>query len=193
MTEQKITVGKKVSIIYSITNSKNEIIMEVLPLSPFVYLHGCKNENIVPGLEESLTGAKEGEELIISLPADLAYGNYDKKLVIEVKKEELANMVEEIWVGAYIERFLRDNVDNVSEFERLIKDIEEENEPEGFIVREIRKDTVVLDGNHPYAGMDLIFNVKVLSITDASAMELENGYPKEYDEYYNKEDDFYGV
>jgi FKBP-type peptidyl-prolyl cis-trans isomerase SlyD len=76
----------------------------------------------------------------------------------------------------------------MTDAERFMMEIEEDDQPEGFVIREIRKNTVILDGNHPYAGMDLVFKVKVVSVADASIMELENGYPKETegedDSYY---------
>jgi len=37
----------------------------------------------------------------------------------------------------------------------------------------------------------LIFNVKVVSVADASVVELENGYPKEAEEYFDEEDDYF--
>jgi FKBP-type peptidyl-prolyl cis-trans isomerase SlyD len=184
---ERIRKNKKVSIVYSIMNRKGETLMEVSPYSPVFYLHGYQNENIVPGLENALEGHREGDIFSVELPFELAFGPYDKKLVMEVAKEELTPFIDDFWVGGYIERFDEDNSEEMSDTERFFKEIEEDRGgPDGFIIREIRKNTVILDGNHPYAGMDLIFNVKVISIADASIMELENGYPKEAeDDYYD--------
>jgi len=182
---ERIRKNKKVSIVYSIMNHNGETLMEVSQYSPVFYLHGYQNENIVRGLENALDGKKEGDVFSVDLPFELAYGPYDKNLVIEVTKEELTPFIDDLWVGGYIERFDEENSEEMSDTERFFKEIEEDRGPDGFIIREIRKDTVILDGNHPYAGMDLIFNVKVISIADASIMELENGYPKEAeDDYY---------
>ncbi|MCL2206690.1 MAG: hypothetical protein FWB90_01170 [Fibromonadales bacterium] len=174
-----IRKNKKVSIVYSMLNNKGETVMEVSPYAPIYYLHGYRNENIVPGLEDALEGHKEGDMFSVSLTVEQAYGPYEEKLVIEVPKEELAPYIDDFWVGGYIERFEEEDWEELSESERFLKEIEEHHEPEGYIIREIRKNTVILDGNHPYAGMDLTFNVKVISVTDASIVELENGYPKE--------------
>jgi FKBP-type peptidyl-prolyl cis-trans isomerase SlyD len=170
-------------------NGKGEILMEVSPHAPVFYLHGYRNENIVPGLENALEGHKEGDIFSVELPFELAFGPYDKRFVMEVAKEELTPFIDDFWVGGYIERFDEEYPEEMSESERFLKEIEEEHKPEGFVIREIRKNTVILDGNHPYAGMDLIFNVRVVSISNASTMELENGYPKEAEEYYNGDDD----
>jgi FKBP-type peptidyl-prolyl cis-trans isomerase SlyD len=54
-----------------------------------------------------------------------------------------------------------------------------EGDEEDFIiyrVTEIADDKVVLDGNHPLAGMALIFTCTVTSIRPASAEEIEHGH-----------------
>jgi FKBP-type peptidyl-prolyl cis-trans isomerase SlyD len=185
---ERIAKNKKVSIVYSIMNDKGEIIMEVSPYAPVFYLHGYQNENIVSGLEKALEGHKEGDVFSVELPFELAFGPYDKKLVMEMAKEELTPFIDDFWVGGYIESFDEDDMEEMSDSERFFKEIEKQQEPNGFIIREIRKDTVILDGNHPCAGMDLIFNVRVVSVTDASIMELENGYPRESEENYYDDD-----
>jgi len=181
---EKIQKNKKVAIVYSIMNGKGETLMEVSPHAPVFYLHGCNNENIVPGLENALEGHKEGDIFSVELPFELTFGPYDKRFVMEVAKEELTPFIDDFWVGGYIESFDEEELEEMSDSERFWKEMEEQHKPEGFVIREIRKSTVVLDGNHPYAGMDLIFNVKVVSVADASIMELENGYPKEAEDEY---------
>ena len=57
-----------------------------------------------------------------------------------------------------------------------------------YTVKEIYKDTVLVDGNHPFAGKDLIFEVEVVSIDAPSFTELESGFPDEED---NFDDDNY--
>ena len=59
-----------------------------------------------------------------------------------------------------------------------------------YVIREIQKDTVILDGNHPFAGKDLTFEVTIVGIDEASATELETGVPDEYEEYDEGDDDF---
>jgi len=186
-----IRKNKKVAIVYNIMNSKGEILMEVSSQFPVFYLHGCRNENIVPGLENALEGHKEGDVFSVELPFEMTFGPYDKKLVMEVAKEELESFIDDFWVGGYIERFDYEEFEEMSEADRFWKEMEDQHQPEGFVIREIRKDTVILDGNHQYAGMDLIFNVKVVSVADASVVELENGYPKEAEEYFDEDTDYF--
>jgi len=183
---ERIRKNKKVAIVYSIMNMKGEILMEVSPHAPVFYLHGYNNENIVSGLENALEGHKEGDEFFIELSYEQAFGPYNKRLVMEVAKEELTPFIDDFWVGGYIERFDDWDDEEMSETERFMREIEDEGYPEGFVIKEIRKNTVILDGNHPYAGMDLIFKVRVVSIAEASILELENGYPRESEEDYDE-------
>ena len=79
----------------------------------------------------------------------------------------------------------------------------DEDDADGiYIVKEIYKDTVLVDGNHPFAGKDLIFDVQVINIEEPSFTELETGfpdrdenfdegsdYPDSYDDHYDGFDD----
>ena len=65
-------------------------------------------------------------------------------------------------------------------------DDDEDDSERIYIIKEIKKETVILDGNHPFAGKDLTFDVKVVNIESASFTELESGLPDGFDE----EEDF---
>jgi FKBP-type peptidyl-prolyl cis-trans isomerase SlyD len=55
----------------------------------------------------------------------------------------------------------------------------EEGEDDDFViyrVTDIADDKVVLDGNHPLAGMALVFTCTVTAIRAASGEELEHGH-----------------
>ncbi len=56
----------------------------------------------------------------------------------------------------------------------------EAHTPEGgvqrIVVRQIEGDDVTVDANHPLAGMDLYFEVKIITVRDASAEELTHGH-----------------
>jgi len=43
-------------------------------------------------------------------------------------------------------------------------------------VMEVQDEHVVVDGNHPLAGVDLNFDVKVVDVRDASEEEVEHGH-----------------
>lgn len=172
---------RRVSISYKIRDNAQHIIEEVLPSHPLVYIHGYGN--IIPGLERALENRQVGETFKVSLRYLEAYGPYHRDLVIEVPKEEMKD-VGELWLGMEIESvhdWLSDF--HVPEYPEEIYENDEGDddpgEPEVYVIKEIRDDSVILDGNHPFAGMDLNFEVTVLNVEQSSFTELESGLPDE--------------
>ena len=106
--------------------------------------------------------------------------------------------VGELWLGMELEMFVDDDVrefqlpETADEFVDSLN-LDGDDEADGiYTVKEIRKDTVIVDGNHPFAGKDLIFDVTVVAIEQPSYTELESGFPdqEEYDDYDNFENGF---
>ena len=183
----------KVSIAYTLKELSGRILEEIPPSHPFVYIHGY--DNIIPGLENALEGRKLGEKFSIEIPYDMGYGPYRNDLLIQVPKEELQE-VGELWLGMELEMMQDNDIrefqlpDTADEFVDGLN-LDDEGDGDGiYIVKEIYKDTVLVDGNHPFAGKDLIFDVQVVSIDAPSFTELETGFP-DRDEY-SEEDGFDG-
>ncbi len=171
----------KVSISYTLKDNNGRIIEEVPEKHPFIYLHGF--DNIIQGLEEALLNRHVDEKFTVKVPYEKGYGTYNKDLVLEVPKDELAD-IGELWLGLELEMFQEDDSQefHIPEYPEQIYDAIEyplEKETGIYTIKEIKKDTVVLDGNHPFAGMDLIFDVHVISVEEPSFSELENGIPDE--------------
>ena len=153
-------------------------------------MHGF--DNIIQGLEEALLNKPVGATFSVSIPFEKAYGAYNKTLVIEVPKEELAD-IGELWLGLELEMYQEDDSQEfqIPEYPEQIYNAKEyplEKETGIYSIKEIKKETVVLDGNHPFAGMDLIFDVHVLSVEEPSFSELENGIPDEDEEGLDEEE-----
>lgn len=137
-----------------ILDTDGELIREDDEIS---YLHGG-DEDIFPLVEVALDGSPVGHRVDLTLePAD-AFGEFDEDLV---NIEDLAAIgLPDIEVGKVI----------------LMEDPDDEDgEPWLLVVREIDGDKVVLDGNHPLAGMTIRFQAEVLSIREATADEIELG------------------
>ncbi|WP_290727145.1 MULTISPECIES: FKBP-type peptidyl-prolyl cis-trans isomerase [unclassified Fibrobacter] len=181
----------KVSIAY-VLKEKGRILEEIPASYPFVYIHGYNN--IIPGLESALAGRKLGERFSVDIPANLGYGPYRDDLIMKVPKAELQD-VGELWLGMELEMFMDNDIrefqlpDTADEF---VEDLNlDSDESDGiFIVKEIYRDSVLVDGNHPFAGKDLTFEVEVVSIEEPSFTELESGFPDD-DDYEDGYDDGY--
>lgn len=182
----------KVGIAYVLQETTGRILEEVPPTQPFVYIHGYNN--IIPGLEAALEGKKLGEKFTIQIPSRLGYGEYRNDLLIQVPKEELQD-VGEIWLGMELEMVMDNDIrefqlpDTADEFVDGLN-LDDDDESDGiYTIKEIYRETVLLDGNHPFAGKDLIFEVEVVSIEEPSFTELETGFPDKDDDF---EDESYG-
>ena len=180
----------KVSIAYVLMEKSGRILEEIQQTHPFVYIHGYNN--IIPGLEAALAGRKLGEKFSVDIPANLGYGVYRDDLIMKVPKSELQE-VGELWIGMELEMF---QDDDIREFQlpetpdEFIEDLNlDKDESDGiYTVKEIYRDSVLVDGNHPFAGKDLTFEVEVVAIEEPSYTELETGFPDQ-DDYDNEYDE----
>jgi FKBP-type peptidyl-prolyl cis-trans isomerase SlyD len=139
-----------------VTDPDGEVVDE--GREPLVYLHGGYDD-IFPLIEEALQGKAVGESVKVKLQPDEAFGDYDAELVqVEPRKD----FPKEIEVGM--------------QFEGGPEEGEGDDEFIIYRVTDIADDKVVLDGNHPLAGMALVFTCTVTAIRPASAEELEHGH-----------------
>lgn len=117
---------------------------------PMAYLHGGY-DNTLPKIEEALNGQDVGFETTLTLaPAD-AFGEFDEALLRTIPKTEFPPGVK---VGGQLRGQLDDGSDHV------------------FTVVKIKGPQVLLDGNHPWAGKTLKFQLKVLAVRPASSEEI---------------------
>jgi FKBP-type peptidyl-prolyl cis-trans isomerase SlyD len=119
------------------------------------YLHGGY-EGIFPLVEEALQGKAPGESVEVRLEPEDAFGEYDAELVQLAARAQLPP---ELAIGMQFEQ------EGGPENELLI-----------YTVTDIAGDQVVLDGNHPLAGMALKFACTVVGVRAATAGEIERGY-----------------
>ncbi len=133
---------------------------------PLVYLHGGYDD-IFPKIEEALQDKKIGEAVIVKLQPDEAFGEYDADLI---QVESRKGFPKELEVGMQFEG----TPDSGDDDDLLI-----------FRVTEIADDKVVLDGNHPLAGMALVFTCTVTAVRPASEEEIAHGHVHEEGECEN--------
>ena len=150
----QIANNKVVSIHYKLTNDEGSILDSSEGQEPLAYLHGLGN--IIPGLENALTGRAVGDKFTVTIaPAD-GYGERDNEMVQSVPKSAFQG-VDQIEPGMQFQAQSPDGMQLVT-------------------VVDVDGDEVILDGNHPMAGITLTFDVEVTEIRDATAEELDHGH-----------------
>ncbi|MFL6675936.1 MAG: peptidylprolyl isomerase [Massilia sp.] len=152
----KIAQNTVVTVNYKLSDAQNNLIEE--GAQPMVYLHGGY-ENTLPKIEEELDGKEVGYSSMIQVEPEDAFGDYDPALV---KVEPKNRLPEPLEVGM--------------QFEGMAEGGEPNEEPMIFTVTEIADDKVVLDGNHPLAGMALRFELSVVDVRPATAEEISHGH-----------------
>ena len=148
-------IGKDsvVTLNYRVTDIDGNLVDE--GQEPLVYLHGGYG-GLFGKIEETLQGKTTGEHFDVKLEPDDAFGDYDAELV----------MIEP-------RNLFPDNIEVGMQFERAT---EEGEDDELFTITDIAEDKVVVDGNHPLAGMALMFSCTVAEVRAASAEEITHGH-----------------
>ena len=144
-----------VSFHYSRADDEGQQLDSSAGKEPLAYLHGAGN--IIPGLENALTGKAVGDSMTVAVSAAEGYGEVQQELIQDVPRTSFQG-VEQIEVGMQFEA---------------------QTGQGGTVpvtVTAVTDETVTVDGNHPLAGKNLNFDVSIEAVRDATAEELEHGH-----------------
>ncbi|HXC40139.1 MAG TPA: peptidylprolyl isomerase [Burkholderiales bacterium] len=146
-----VAPGTVVSLAVRLFDLQGELLDE--PEQPAQYLHGGYGD-IFPKVEAALEGKPVGAKVQVNLEPEDGFGDYDEQLL---RVEDRGRFPETLEVGMRFEG--------------------ESDDDEGVIytVTDIAEGKVVLDGNHPLAGIGLRFDCEVVDIRPANESELANG------------------
>jgi FKBP-type peptidyl-prolyl cis-trans isomerase SlyD len=150
----QIEQNKVVTLNYTLKDNDGNVIDQSSDGS-FAYLHGANN--IIPGLENALTGKSAGDKMDVAVTPAEGYGERDAEKTQTVPR----NMFPE---DAEIETGMQFHAQGPGG-ETLV-----------VTVVKLEDDTVTVDGNHPLAGVALNFDVEVIDVRDASEEELQHGH-----------------
>lgn len=149
----KITSNTVVSIDYIVTDENGQVLDTTNGQDAMEVLIG--HSNIVPGLEDALMGKEKGDRVDVLVQPDRAYGIRHPELIQEIDINMFEGM--ELNVG-----------------DSFLADTDMGKKP--IVVKEIKGNTVVVDGNHPLAGMTLKFLVDIIDVRQATDSEIEHGH-----------------
>ncbi|MCB1144893.1 MAG: peptidylprolyl isomerase [Leptospiraceae bacterium] len=150
----QIANNSVVSFDYTLKDPEGNLIDSSEGGEPLAYIQGLGH--IIPGLEAVMEGKKVGDQFDVTIPPEKAYGTYNEELVQTIPKahfEEGVNIVPGMQFSA-----------------------EREGQYYTITVLEVQNENVVVDGNHPLAGMELSFNVNIKEVRAATEEELSHGH-----------------
>jgi FKBP-type peptidyl-prolyl cis-trans isomerase SlyD len=134
--------GSRVQLEYTLRDDAGAVLDTNKGRRPLTYTQG--QNQIMPALEQALSGAKSGETKHVTLKPEEAYGTVDPTAEAEVPLAQVP--AEARAVGSQLVARERSGA------ERPVR------------VKEIKEKTIVLDLNHPLAGKTLVFEVRVLQV-----------------------------
>jgi len=146
----RITKNSVVSFHYTLNDSEGKLLDTSAGRDAFAYLHG--GGMIVPGLEEQLEGKAKADYMRLEVEPAKGYGEVDPQLVQRVP----------------LDRFGGQPVEEGMQFQTPDNRV--------WSVLEVKDDQVVLNGNHPLAGVTLHFSVEVTDVREATADEISHGH-----------------
>lgn len=134
--------GKTIGIEYTLTLADGTVADSNVGAEALTYTQG--EGQILPTLEQALSGHAVGDEIDVKIAAADGYGDHDPQLRRDVPAEQIPEEAREVG--------------------QVLVGQGPEGQPIQVTVHEIREDAIVLDFNHPLAGEDLSFSVKVTSV-----------------------------
>ncbi len=149
-----VAKDRVVKIAYTLRSSDGEVLDEATEDDALYYLHG--HQNLLPKFEENLEGATPGDARSFVLSPEEGYGEKLEDPTQRIDRDMLQGDFEPE-VGMEIVADFGDG-------------------PRVFEIQTVTRDYIEIDLNHPMAGEELHFEVKVLAIRDAHPSELEHGH-----------------
>ncbi|NOY54344.1 MAG: peptidylprolyl isomerase [Deltaproteobacteria bacterium] len=141
-----------VTMEYTLTLESGEQIDRSDPDRPLQFL--CGYSQIIPGLEKELIGKNENESFQVKVPSEEGYGPYQEELLQKIPLTQFPEKIE-LKVGMSFQTRSPQGL------------------PMTFVIKEIEKDSAVVDLNHPLAGKTLIFDIAIKGVRAGTPEEIE--------------------
>lgn len=132
--------GSTVDVHYTGKLTDGEVFDSSVGKSPLTFTVG--SGSIIEGFEKAILGKNVGDKVTVQLAPQEAYGDYRDDLVVQVANTQLPGPVE---VGQILSTVTENGQINV-------------------VVKEVHPEHAIIDGNHPFAGKDLIFEIEVVNV-----------------------------
>lgn len=150
-----IEKDRVVTIHYNVKDDFGKQVDTSRDVEPLSFIQGT--QAILPVLESHLEGKRKGDCIEVRLPSEQAYGPRYEELVEVVKRHQFEED-QKLEVGM---EFAFEDESGQLHSVRIVK---------------VDQDDITIDGNHPFAGMDLNFDIEVLDVREATPEELDHGH-----------------
>lgn len=140
---QQAKDGDKVKVHYTGRLENGETFDSSEGKSPLEFTVGAGQ--MIKGFDEGVKGMQVGDKKTVEIKSDEAYGERDSNNLIEFPRDQFPA-----------------NVNPEPGLQLMLSNSEGQQFP--VVVSEVKENSVILDGNHPLAGKDLIFDIEMVDI-----------------------------
>ena len=148
-----ISQNNVVTLHYTVSTEDGTELDSSFGQEPLVFIQGTGF--LIPGLDSALIGKAPGDKFDLDVEAEQAYGERVDHLVQQINKKKIEGLDVEVGMSF-----------------RATTDQGEQS----VIIIDANDEAVVVDGNHPLAGLNLSFEVEVVDVREATEDELEHGH-----------------
>ena len=151
--KQTVEDRKFVELTYRVIDRKTGDVLTTVEF-PLGYVHGI-NQVLAPQVMAELEGKSPGDTISVPIDCTDLYGARDESLVITDLIENVPEEYREVGM-----RILMEN---------------EQGETKSFLVTRIDEKTLTIDGNNPLCGREVVFELEILDVRDATDEEIDAG------------------
>jgi len=148
-----ITKNCLVTLDYTVFDTENNLLDS--GATPLSYLHGGYSD-VFEKIEKALEGKSVGESVHVQLSPKESFGEYQEDLVMVEDRNQF-----------------EDNLQMGQQIEMVFSDTADEDILMVYTVSDIQEDKVILDANHPLAGLTIVFDGTVIGVREATSDEIE--------------------
>ena len=145
--------NKFVELTYRVIDRKTGHVLTTVEF-PLGYVHGI-NEVLAPQVMAELAGKSAGDMISVPIDCTNLYGPRDESLVITDLIENVPEEYREVGT-----RILMEN---------------EKGQTKSFLVTRVDEKTLTIDGNNPLCGREVVFELEILGVRDATDEEINAG------------------
>jgi peptidylprolyl isomerase len=138
------TKGSTVKVHYTGTLTDETVFDSSREREPLQFTVGAGQ--MIPGFDAAVDGMNIGESKKVTIPAAAAYGPVVEEAIFPVPRTDLPAELDP-QVGMQLEARQQDGRSQI------------------LVITEVRESEVELDGNHPLAGKDLIFDIELVEVS----------------------------
>lgn len=156
----KIENNKMVSLIYELRegDSKGRIIESLEESKPLSFIFGTGR--LLPVFESNISSLIKGDLFSFSLNSEMAYGEKREEMIVNVPI-------------AVFETDGKVNYD-ICQVGNEVPMMDNEGNPLSGVINEITDTYVLMDFNHPMAGLDLYFSGKIIDVREPTDSEISS-------------------